>query len=191
MAATAVAAAEAAAAAVGEVLEKEEEPAPPPPEDLELRSLLAAIVETEGREAAQRELGNAVKILRRLSDEPENAKLHEMRIDVLERAVGTGFIIAFRHAAFEERPASEAGAAAMVWQRDQADARDCLRRALHETQRAADLLLDPEAITFAEVSQLVSEGRTLPGIEDVDDKVLEPVVASTSTLQRPKKPWEK
>merc|ERR1712137_1338726 len=62
---------------------------------------------------------------------------------------------------------------------------------VREVQRAVDLSVDPEKITFAEVTQLVSEGRSLPGIATVDDQVRTPVAPKESSTERPLKPWER
>lgn len=161
-----------------------------PPEDLELRRRLADLSEALGRETARRSLDNASKILGRLKEEPGNAKLHEMRRDILERAVGEELFFAFEAAGFAERPVQAGAAAAFVWSGDEAAAR-VLPAAFREVQRAADLCIDPATVSFAQVSELVQQNRTLPGIEEINDAVAEPVPPKESTLERPKKPWER
>mmetsp|Transcript_55267 Transcript_55267/g.140135 ORF Transcript_55267/g.140135 Transcript_55267/m.140135 type:complete len:215 (+) Transcript_55267:68-712(+) len=156
-----------------------------PPEDLELREQLDAFTKARGHPAALTELGNAAKILRRLSQDTSNAKLHEMRCDVLDRMVGEALFFAFLSAGFEEQSLVPTGSA-LRWRGDT----ERLQIVLHEVQRAGDLCLDPDCVSFATVTELVKQNRTLPGIENVDDKVATPVPAKDSSMERPKKPWE-
>ena len=135
----------------------------------------------------QQELTNAAKILRKLSEDTSNIKLYSMRRDVLERAVGVGLFFVFEAAGFEER-ASETGAV-LQWRGP--EAKECLVDSLQQVQKAADLALDPEALTFQQVSEMVSQNRSLPGILEVDDKVTKPLEPKESQITRPKKPWEK
>ena len=135
----------------------------------------------------QQELANAAKILRKLSQDMSNAKLYAMRRDVLERAIGEGLFFVFEAAGFEERQA-ESGA---VLQWCGPEAKESLESTLQEVQKAADLALDPEALTFQQVSEMVAQNRTLPGIVEVDDKVTKPLEPKESQVSRPKKPWEK
>jgi len=81
-------------------------------------------------------------------------------------------------------------AAAFVWSGDEAAAL-VLPVAFHEVQRAADLCIDPATVSFAQVSELVRQNRSLPGIEEINDGVAEPVPPKDSSMERPKKPWEK
>ncbi|CAE7703793.1 unnamed protein product [Symbiodinium necroappetens] len=135
----------------------------------------------------QQELANAAKILRKLSEDTSNVKLYSMRRDVLERAVGVDLLFVFEAAGFEERE-SETGAV-LQW-RGPEDTTS-LQGSLQEVQKAADLALDPESMTFQQVSEMVAQGRTLPGILEVDDKVTKPLEPKESQVSRPKKPWEK
>ncbi|CAK0800444.1 unnamed protein product, partial [Prorocentrum cordatum] len=152
---------------------REEKAAEPVPEDLDLRKRLEDVSQAMGKDAARGLLGNAVKVLQRLAKDQANPKLHEMRKEVLERIVGESLFFVFEAAGFEERPAGDGGApAAFVW-RGGEEAASAVRVALAESQRAADLCLDPDAVTFTQVSELVGAGRALPGIEDVDDKALD------------------
>lgn len=48
----------------------------------------------------------------------------------------------------------------------------------------------PKPASFAEICELIAEGKPIPGIEDIPDTVLEGQ-ASESQAQRRKKPWEK
>eukprot|EP00931_Biecheleriopsis_adriatica_P069553 TRINITY_DN43385_c0_g1_i1.p1 TRINITY_DN43385_c0_g1~~TRINITY_DN43385_c0_g1_i1.p1 ORF type:complete len:212 (-),score=72.08 TRINITY_DN43385_c0_g1_i1:5-598(-) len=171
-------------AAGSKELEKDAEA---PPEDLELRKQLEELSKQRGQAAGQ-ELGNAAKILSRLAQDSGNAKLHEMRRDVLERTVGEGLFFAFEAAGFTEKQGAS-GAQVFGWRG--LEAAEQLKVVVHEVQRAADQLLDPDTVTFAQVSELVQNGRTLPGIKDVNDKVDKPVPPKASELTRPKKPWEK
>eukprot|EP00933_Yihiella_yeosuensis_P018430 TRINITY_DN15127_c0_g2_i3.p1 TRINITY_DN15127_c0_g2~~TRINITY_DN15127_c0_g2_i3.p1 ORF type:complete len:245 (+),score=78.53 TRINITY_DN15127_c0_g2_i3:54-737(+) len=161
-----------------------------PKEDLELRKSLEDLTEARGKDRIKGELENLLKIMRRLAQDVLNPKLHEMRRDVLERIAGEHLFFVFEAAAFEERPAKETSAAAFVW-KSGPDATERLKTTIHEVQRAADLCLDPDTVTFAQVSELVQENRTLPGIQDVNDKVESPVAPKDSAMTRPKKPWEK
>merc|ERR1712217_625356 len=112
-----------------------------------------------------------------------------MRLDVLQRICGEELLFSFSAAGFEAREAVEGGAAAsLVWR---VGAKEELAKAVYEVQRAADLCIDPASVSFAQVSDMVQNGRTLPGIEDVNDKVVEPKAAKASDRDRPKKPWEK
>lgn len=158
-------------------------------EDLEVRHKLDSFRAERRKETARQELGNAVKILQRLRQDHSNIKLHEMRRDVLEQLVGKDLLFAFYAAGFEERSAEDPSTAAFVWQPGQAS-EAALDTTFQEAQRAADLCLDPNAVSFAEVSELVQQCRTLPGIEDVDDAVRSPVPPKESSLSRPKKPWQ-
>eukprot|EP00930_Biecheleria_cincta_P031599 TRINITY_DN21936_c0_g1_i1.p1 TRINITY_DN21936_c0_g1~~TRINITY_DN21936_c0_g1_i1.p1 ORF type:complete len:214 (+),score=53.55 TRINITY_DN21936_c0_g1_i1:29-643(+) len=158
-------------------------------EEKELRKKLEAYTEARGKEVARRELGNALKILGRLEQDPGNSKLHEMRKDVLERTVGEGLYVAFEAAGFEQRPASETSDAVFTWRGG--DAADHLKTTVFELQRASDMCLDPDTVSFIQVSEIVQSGRQLPGIQEVDDKVREPLTAKESALPRPKKPWER
>lgn len=177
------------APAEGEAAGEAEGEAAAAPEDLELRAALDNFREENEPSAARLQLGNAVKVLGRLKQEPENMKLHEMRRDLLEKIVGEPLFCIFLAAGFEDR------GAVMSWRgrspEDAPEALQSLGAAFAEAQRASDLSLDPEAVTFAQVSELVSQGRTLPGIQTVNDGVSEPVPARDSTMDRPKKPWEK
>ncbi|CAL1163974.1 unnamed protein product [Cladocopium goreaui] len=170
--------------------------APEVPEDLELRKRLDAFTEEHGKDSVRQELGNAAKILQRLSEDIFNVKLHAMRREVLERTVGESLFFTFEEAGFQERK-GENGA---VLQWVGPDGAQRLKAVLHEVQRAAaeyplsgaeDLCLDPSTMSFEQVSQMVAKGRFLPGILEVNDKVEEPVAAKESQLERPKKPWEK
>ena len=174
---------EAVAAVAAESSKKAEEV----PEDLELRKRLDAFTEEHGKDAVRQELGNAAKILRRLSEDIFNMKLHAMRREVLERTVGETLFFAFEEAGFQERP-GESGA---VLQWCGPDGAERLKVVLHEVQRAADLCLDPSTMSFEQVSQMVAKGRFLPGILEVNDKVEKPLAAKESQVARPKKPWEK
>lgn len=49
----------------------------------------------------------------------------------------------------------------------------------------------PEQFSFAEVMHFVQNDMTLPGIKKVEDDPEEPVAASSPTMERPTKPWEK
>ena len=69
-------------------------------------------------------------------------------------------------------------------------ATESLKDSLQEVQKAADLALDPESMTFQQVSEMVAQGRSLPGILEVDDKVRKPLEPKESQVSRPKKPWE-
>ena len=134
----------------------------------------------------QQELANAAKILRKLSEDTSNMKLYSMRRDVLERAVGVELLFVFEAAGFEERQ-SETGAV-LQWRGPAAT--ESLKDSLQEVQKAADLALDPESMTFQQVSEMVAQGRSLPGILEVDDKVRKPLEPKESQVSRPKKPWE-
>mmetsp|Transcript_10260 Transcript_10260/g.20602 ORF Transcript_10260/g.20602 Transcript_10260/m.20602 type:complete len:200 (+) Transcript_10260:1-600(+) len=160
------------------------------PEDLELRRLLAEFTEKRGRDTAKGELNNAAKILTRLNEDSSNTKLHEMRRDLLERIVGEELFFAFEAAGFAERPAQDSAPSIFAWSGDEA-AHQVLPAVSSEVQRAADLCLDPDSVSFAQVSELVRQNRTLPGIEDVNDTVATPVPPKDSSMDRPKKPWEK
>ncbi|KAF2156479.1 hypothetical protein K461DRAFT_291393 [Myriangium duriaei CBS 260.36] len=48
----------------------------------------------------------------------------------------------------------------------------------------------PTPATFAEICQLIAEGKPIPGIKEIPDTVLEGQT-STSNVARRKKPWEK
>lgn len=158
------------------------------PENLELRANLETFRGDHDPSAARLQLGNAVKVLGRLKQEPENTKLHEMRRDLLDKIVGEPLFCIFLAAGFEDR------GAVMSWRgrspEDAPEALQSLGAAFAEAQRASDLSLDPESVTFAQVSELVQQGRTLPGIQTVSDGVSEPVAAKDSSMDRPKKPWE-
>lgn len=167
----------------------EEEERPPPPEDLALREKLVAFTEAQGKSTARAGYNNVLKILRRLQQDPKNAKLHEMRQDVLERALGKDLFFALEAAGFSAREAQAATAAAFAWQPEGGEG--SLASTLHEVQRAADLCLDPDNVSFAEVSEMVAQGRTLPGIADINDKVEEPLQPTSSKIERPRKPWER
>lgn len=161
-----------------------------PAENLELRSKLETFSEERGRTGARQELGNCVKVLGRLKQEPKNAKLHSMRRDVLEKIVGEPLFCVFFAAGFEDQ------GEVLSWrgQREDASSEEAfqlLQAAFAEAQRACDLCLDPDSVTFAQVSELVQEGRTLPGIQKVDDMAETPAAPKVSTMDRPKKPWEK
>mmetsp|Transcript_61311 Transcript_61311/g.145989 ORF Transcript_61311/g.145989 Transcript_61311/m.145989 type:complete len:207 (+) Transcript_61311:81-701(+) len=160
---------------------------PSPPENLDLREKLKSYTEVVGQDAARGALNNALKVLQRLQQDPTNTKMHEMRRDVLVRLVGEELLFAFVAAAFKDDARPEV----FAWQAGSEDAIMQLNSAVHEVQRAADLCLDPETVSFAEVSKLVQEGRTLPGIQEVNDSVFDPKPAKASSLDRPKKPWEK
>mmetsp|Transcript_66356 Transcript_66356/g.185508 ORF Transcript_66356/g.185508 Transcript_66356/m.185508 type:complete len:222 (-) Transcript_66356:165-830(-) len=170
----------------------------PPPEDLELRKSLEEFSQGREAEIARKDLVNAAKILRRLSEDTTNTKLHEMRVDVLVRMVGEPLLFVFEAAGFERREGGAEGAGdeapavvpAFRWANDEA-ASASLARALYEVQRAGDLLLDPDTVSFSQVSELVQQNRTLPGIEEVNDQVPVPVTPTESGMDRPKKPWEK
>mmetsp|Transcript_63304 Transcript_63304/g.182054 ORF Transcript_63304/g.182054 Transcript_63304/m.182054 type:complete len:228 (-) Transcript_63304:94-777(-) len=175
----------------------------PPPEDLKLRELLQVFTEAREAEAARKDLVNAGKILRRLSEDTSNTKLHVMRRDVLVRMVGEPLLFAFEAAGFvsqdvggaetptdEASPDAPAAVPAFRWSNTEESA-SALARALHEVQRAGDLLLDPDTVSFAQVSELVQQNRTLPGIEDVNDAVPTPLPPKDSSMDRPRKPWEK
>mmetsp|Transcript_56837 Transcript_56837/g.144079 ORF Transcript_56837/g.144079 Transcript_56837/m.144079 type:complete len:209 (-) Transcript_56837:41-667(-) len=159
-----------------------------PPEDLELRARLEAFSKEKGLETARRDLRNAAKVLRRLFQEPGNKKLHEMRRDVLDRMVGEHLFFAFVAAGFEEGAVGKTQV--LSWRGEEA-AGEALRIALHEVQRAGDFAVDLDTLSFAQVAELVQQYPTLPGTEDVNDKVAEPVPAKESTIERPRKPWEK
>lgn len=171
------------------------EPKPVVKEDLEFRAKLEQFTESRGRDVARAALTNATKIMQRLSQDVLNKKLHEMRRDVLERVVGQALFFAFEAAGFDERTEQEGSAAAFVWPSKQMqsgnEAVEQLKTALYEVQRAADLCLDPDQVSFAEVSELVQHGRTLPGIQQIDDKVSVPIAPKDSEVSRPRKPWEK
>eukprot|EP00927_Polykrikos_kofoidii_P061648 TRINITY_DN56484_c0_g1_i1.p1 TRINITY_DN56484_c0_g1~~TRINITY_DN56484_c0_g1_i1.p1 ORF type:complete len:209 (+),score=42.15 TRINITY_DN56484_c0_g1_i1:43-627(+) len=188
----------AASSIISSALKPAGEVSPPsvesPLEDIELRRRLTEFSDARGQEDARKELGNALKILKRLFEDPENVKLHEMRRDVLLRVVGEDLLFAFESAGFEEKSAQDdkGVTASFVWKRQNCEAVcDALRCTITELQRAADLLLDPESICFQEVSQLVSQGRTLPGIAQVDSTVVASGPAAASTMERPRKPWER
>ncbi|CAE7885026.1 unnamed protein product [Symbiodinium microadriaticum] len=102
----------------------------------------------------QQELANAAKILRKLSEDTSNVKLYSMRRDVLERAVGVDLLFVFEAAGFEERE-SETGAV-LQWRGPEATT--SLQGSLQEVQKAADLALDPESMTFQQVSEMVAQG---------------------------------
>ncbi|CAJ1420943.1 unnamed protein product [Effrenium voratum] len=104
-------------------------------EDLELRASLAKLSEGPP-EGLRQELANAAKILRRLSEDVSNVKLHAMRRDVLERTVGEGLFFTFEAAGFKER-VSDNGPV-LQWQGP--DHVKALKEVLAEVQRAADLL---------------------------------------------------
>mmetsp|Transcript_82587 Transcript_82587/g.130092 ORF Transcript_82587/g.130092 Transcript_82587/m.130092 type:complete len:241 (+) Transcript_82587:70-792(+) len=165
------------------------EEAPAPPEDLELREKLVSAKKGFSNEEANKTLTNVVKVLRRLKEEPSNTKFHEMRLDVLHRICGEEFIFCFEAAGFQSRgPAENSAPATLAWRRSFTQE---LESTLHEVQRAADLCLDPATLSFPQVSDMVQKGRTLPGIEDVNDKVVTAKAPKASDRQRPKKPWEK
>eukprot|EP00439_Symbiodinium_sp_Y106_P065274 s2324_g10.t1 len=126
----------------------------------------------------QQELANAAKILRKLSEDTSNMKLYSMRRDVLERAVGVELLFVFEAAGFEERQ-SETGAV-LQWRGPAAT--ESLKDSLQEVQKAADLALDPESMTFQQVSEMVAQGRSLPGILEVDDKVRKPLEPKESQV---------
>ncbi|KAF2767320.1 hypothetical protein EJ03DRAFT_276460 [Teratosphaeria nubilosa] len=48
----------------------------------------------------------------------------------------------------------------------------------------------PKPATFAEICDMIAEGKPIPGIKDIPDTILEGQ-ASSSTAGRRKKPWEK
>jgi len=171
-----------------------------PPEDLELRGRLEAFTKEKGVSSAMNPLSSTAKILRRLQEEPANTKLHSMRRDVIERAIGEELLFSFEAAGFTEQervaPAAETGepgavSMSLVWRATEPEALERLRVVVYEVQRAADLCLDPDTVSFAQVSELVQAGRTLPGIEDVDDTVPQPRPPKSGESERPKKPWEK
>eukprot|EP00913_Durusdinium_trenchii_P003748 g3470.t1 len=153
-------------------------------EDLELRKRLEAFTAEKG---AETELGNASKILRRLSEDILNVKLHAMRREVLERTVGESLFFTFEEAGFQDWPARDCSTeTGQVLRWAGPDCSERLKEVLHEVQRAADLCLDPDTMSFDQVSEMVSKGRTLPGILQIDDKVEKPLPAKDSALERPK-----
>lgn len=174
---------QAAAKVVARAPEDEEKEQEKPPEDLELRAVLDPLREKLGRDVARGRFGNAVKILSRLRDALDNVKLHEMRQDVLVRAVGEELFCVFEAAGFQRREA------VLAWQGQ--DFEEKLKSTIHEAQRSADLCLDPDTVTFAQVSELIQAGRTLPGIAEINDKVETNQAPKPSDLARPKKPWER
>merc|ERR1740117_436908 len=103
-----------------------------------------------------------------------------MRQDVLERAVGQDLFCVFEAAGFERRDS------VLAWQGKAFE--DKLKSTIYEAQRSADLCLDPDSVTFAQVSELIQAGRTLPGIAEVNDKVEVSQAPKSSELARPKKP---
>eukprot|EP00747_Dinoflagellata_sp_TGD_P168668 gnl/TRDRNA2_/TRDRNA2_195621_c0_seq1.p1 gnl/TRDRNA2_/TRDRNA2_195621_c0~~gnl/TRDRNA2_/TRDRNA2_195621_c0_seq1.p1 ORF type:complete len:242 (-),score=58.47 gnl/TRDRNA2_/TRDRNA2_195621_c0_seq1:42-728(-) len=170
-------------------LEEAEKPA----EDLELRQKLSEFTTSHGgpKEACPT-LVNALKILQKLKKEPSNVKLHAMRRDLLERIIGEDLFFALKAAGFQERPAQDGTAASFQWAwRVDGSAIRVLHTAVYEVQRAVDACLDPATVSFAQVSELVQQGRTLPGIADIDDSVDTPIEAKAPAMNRPKKPWEK
>mmetsp|Transcript_17727 Transcript_17727/g.26775 ORF Transcript_17727/g.26775 Transcript_17727/m.26775 type:complete len:196 (+) Transcript_17727:121-708(+) len=166
----------------GDEEEEEKKEPTPPPEDLELRKKLQDFIESHEKASARQELTNCGKILQKLIQDFWNEKLHEMRCDILERMVGKDLFFVFDAANFEETQIPS-----MRWRGEM----EPLKSTFHEVQRAADSLLDPDSVSFAQVTELVKQNRILPGIEDVDDKVEKPVAPKESSLERPKKPWEK
>lgn len=57
--------------------------------------------------------------------------------------------------------------------------------------QAADGLGDaPKPASFAEICELIAEGKPIPGIKDIPDTILEGQ-ASESQQEKRKKPWEK
>lgn len=48
----------------------------------------------------------------------------------------------------------------------------------------------PKPASFAEICELIAEGKPIPGIKDIPDTVLEGQASESQTAQR-KKPWEK
>ncbi|CAE8631424.1 unnamed protein product [Polarella glacialis] len=158
------------------------------PKDLELRTRLEEVMEARGKGVMTQELKNATTILGRLMQDMSNTKLHEMRRDVLLRTVGEDLLFVFESAGFREGQRKEGGAS-FLWHGS--DTPLLLRVAVHEVQRASDSCLDADAVSFADVSDMVQSGRTLPGIQDVDDAVREALPPKDSDMSLPKKPWEK
>lgn len=48
----------------------------------------------------------------------------------------------------------------------------------------------PKPASFAEICDMIAEGKPIPGIKDIPDMILEGQASETQT-QRRKKPWEK
>ncbi|KAK3670880.1 hypothetical protein LTR78_009158 [Recurvomyces mirabilis] len=48
----------------------------------------------------------------------------------------------------------------------------------------------PKPATFADICDMIAEGKPIPGIKDIPDRILEGQ-ASDASAQRRKKPWEK
>jgi len=62
----------------------------------------------------------------------------------------------------------------------------------NEVQSAGDggMANAPKPASFAEICDMIAEGKPIPGIKDIPDTILEGQ-ASESQTQRRKKPWEK
>ena len=158
---------------------------------MQLRSELEAFVRDRGLEDAERELKNAGKVLRRLSEDPYATKLHNMKEHVLERMIGDDLSFAFLEAGFEYKLDPVTAEETFQFRAD-AEAFAQLEVALFEVQRAADFAIDWENATVKQIGDLVQVyGDKLPAVTDVNDSVLTPIVPKASAMSRPRKPWEK
>jgi len=61
----------------------------------------------------------------------------------------------------------------------------------NEIQKQIDTLINPEAISFAQVAEILKRNGTLPGIRlDIDDSPLGQTISSTDVCELPPKPWQ-
>lgn len=101
-----------AAEQLGEDGEKDDGVEPDP----KAKEKLEEFVKAKGNESAERPLGNLLKVLERLLGEPKNAKLHKMRLDVLERILdGPDLLPVLVCAGFEKTSEGEGKAEILKW----------------------------------------------------------------------------